>query len=231
MIITYDRPWRRHDRLARRFITLAILLAATLVLAEWLWWYGPSLLARTLDRPASIQSIDRAGDLTYSRFTRPPDHALFAFEASTRVTSKNWTSTRDLDPSPFVCSETASTSDESTLRSRGAFYLNPPLSQHHQSVRIHQRTAVGAHFADGSRVWIYELCRAAQQSKPFFSMKDYAQRALYRRDIIVLDASHTFLFIRASRDENLLTGTLRFATLKFLALADLLLLVVALPAG
>lgn len=140
--------------------------------------------------------------------------------------------TRDLDPSLFVRSQTVSTSDESILRSRAAFYLDPPLSLTTANLPASANAlAVNAHLANGSRVWIYELRRPAHQSKPFYNMRGYAQRGRYRRDIIVLDASRTSLLLRASRYENLLAGTLRFATLKFLALAGLFPLIVALPAG
>jgi len=232
VIITSDRPWRRHDRFARRLVTGAILLAAIVVLAEWLWWFGSSLFAQTPALPARIQSIHRAGEFTYSRFTGPPTHHNTSVDASSDVTSKNWNMTRDLDASLFSRSQAASTNDEFILRSRAAFYLDPPLSVNGAEFAYFASSLVmQATLDDGSRVWIYELRRPAHQYKSLYNVQDYFHRGLYRRDIVVLDASRSRLILRASRYENLFTGTLRFATFRFLALAGLVLLIVALPAG
>lgn len=232
MIITSDCPWRRHDRLAHRLVIGAILLAAIVVLAEWLWWFGPSLFARTPALPARIQSIHRAGEFTYSRFSGPPTHHNTSVDASSDVTRKTWQMTRNLDASLFSRSQAASTNDEFILRSRAAFYLDPPLSVDGAEFAYFASSLVmQATLNDGSRVWIYELRRPAHQYKRLYNVENYPQRGLYRRDIIVLDASRSRLLLSAFRYENLLTGTLRFATYKFLALAGLFLLFVAWPVG
>ncbi|HLP83021.1 MAG TPA: hypothetical protein VK157_01620 [Phycisphaerales bacterium] len=231
MIVTSDKPWRRHFRRGWWLLGGAVLLAAIIVAAEWLWWFGGSLFVSVPTLPGKVVAIERAAETSWS-FALGPDPQSLDVRLDRGVTAARWRSTRNLDANLLRRASILSSDDGYILFSRAALYLDPPLTLA-PAVGPDWTKAVGFHarLEDGSSVWVYEIGRPFHNFKPLYNVDDYEQHGLFRSDLLIFDESRSSVLARATWYDNLATGTARFVIFKFLAVAAVLLVLVAVPAA
>jgi hypothetical protein len=248
MILTSDKPWRRHLRTAWRWGVAAMALALLITAVRWCWYFGPSVVARSRAQPAKILGLQYAAGLewldfptSFERVATPRFVPLSSTSAVTPGTDamsdfypampstfepERWRILAEVDPQlltgiptpPWVVHD-ALCGDSPFLQ----FHLDPPLTVHRRGHLDMKGVIMLASLADGQRAWVLELVRLVRPT-------DRHYNDVYRhRQILIFDEQLGKVLERSGWYEDLWNTTSRPTARAFLKTLGITLLVAAVP--
>jgi hypothetical protein len=197
MIITSDKPWRRHHRTAWRWVVAAVVLAALITAVRWCWYWALSWPVSPPKLTGKIVAVEAAGYMKWSSepssqgiFTTlrfEPLHALSADASSVSQANKSldsstslddWYSMRDLPHFHFSIAPLPSQSIRDLLQiDRGLLdpHLDPPLAQSPRGRWNGTGIVFLARLDNGSAVWVFEIARRIGRGYPVLYFRNHRQ--------------------------------------------------------
>ncbi|HLP83020.1 MAG TPA: hypothetical protein VK157_01615 [Phycisphaerales bacterium] len=248
MIVTSDKPWRRHHRTAWRWVLAAVVVAAVITAGRWCWYFGPSVVARPPALPGKIVSLECGAGLDWRDFPTSFERVAVLSFAPLSSTSRVAVLTEffsnfypsvsrtveparsrilaDIDRGLLDGVPTPSGVVYNELRGNSRFlhfHLDPPLTAHSRGQLDWEGVILLARLADGQRVWVLEIAR------PVYPTDMQLEDRYRHRQILIFDEQLGKVLARSGWYEDLWNTTFRPTARAFFTTFAIALLVATVP--